>query len=274
MNSAKTGTFISTLRKQKSLTQKQLAEQLGITDKAISKWERGLGYPDIETVLPLAKALGVTANEILMGEKVETEKVNIKQVNTIVNEVVKYSKSMSKLKTKDFAKKLTIALSSIFMLTILICGICDIAINDKLSWSYYVIGGLVVAWFTLMPLINLKRNKWLVTLIGLAITSIPYLYLIESLITVKGWVSALALPLAIITIGYLFIVICIFSYLKFNKWYLSSFTALLLIPYSIIGNTLIERYVGRNIYYMHNIMALIFIVVTLSYVGYHKSRSK
>ncbi|QOR36791.1 helix-turn-helix transcriptional regulator [Clostridium sp. 'deep sea'] len=83
MNSAKTGTFISTLRKQKSLTQKQLAEQLGITDKAISKWERGLGYPDIETVLPLAKALGVTANEILMGEKVETEKVNIRKLRIL-----------------------------------------------------------------------------------------------------------------------------------------------------------------------------------------------
>lgn len=73
MDQLKIGKFIAECRKQKKLTQMQLAERLNITDKAISKWERGLAMPDTSIMLELCDILGVSVNELLYGEKIEME---------------------------------------------------------------------------------------------------------------------------------------------------------------------------------------------------------
>lgn len=65
-----TGVMIKRLREEKKLTQTELAERINVTDKAISKWETGRGYPDISLVEPLAKTLGVSVIELLSGENV------------------------------------------------------------------------------------------------------------------------------------------------------------------------------------------------------------
>ena len=68
--------FILKMRKVRNLTQKDLAEKLGVTDKAVSKWERAVSSPDISLLIPLAKALGVSTGELLSGEKMETDPDN------------------------------------------------------------------------------------------------------------------------------------------------------------------------------------------------------
>ena len=73
MDQWKTGRFIAECRKEKNLTQMQLAEQLGITDKAISKWERGISMPDTSIMLELCDILGISVNELLSGEKISME---------------------------------------------------------------------------------------------------------------------------------------------------------------------------------------------------------
>ena len=62
-----TGNTIRTLREKKGCTQRELAATLGVTDKAVSKWETGKGLPDIALIEPLAKALGVSVAELLSG---------------------------------------------------------------------------------------------------------------------------------------------------------------------------------------------------------------
>jgi len=69
MDKEKTGQLITELRKEKGLTQKQLAEALNVTDKAVSKWERGLSFPDISMLEPLSDLLGISIMEILAGER-------------------------------------------------------------------------------------------------------------------------------------------------------------------------------------------------------------
>ena len=69
MDQIKIGRFIANCRKQKNLTQMQLSEKLGITDKAISKWERGIAMPDSSIMLELCDILGISVNELLRGEK-------------------------------------------------------------------------------------------------------------------------------------------------------------------------------------------------------------
>lgn len=73
MNTTDVGRFISELRKEKGLTQKELAEKLSVTDKAVSKWETGRSAPDISLLVSLSEILGVTVIEILNGEKIEKE---------------------------------------------------------------------------------------------------------------------------------------------------------------------------------------------------------
>ena len=70
MNQYVTGTIIKTHREAKKLTQAELASILGVSDKAVSKWETGRSYPDITLIEPLAKALGLSAIELLSGENV------------------------------------------------------------------------------------------------------------------------------------------------------------------------------------------------------------
>ncbi|MBE6836164.1 MAG: helix-turn-helix domain-containing protein [Ruminococcaceae bacterium] len=76
MNQQKTGRFISSLRKEKGLTQSALAEKLGITDRAVSKWETGKSLPDAAIMLELCKILGINVNELLSGERLEMTNYN------------------------------------------------------------------------------------------------------------------------------------------------------------------------------------------------------
>ena len=71
MDQLKIGAFIATRRKQQNLTQTALAEKLGITDRAVSKWERGKGIPDASLMLSLCQILEISVNELLCGEKIE-----------------------------------------------------------------------------------------------------------------------------------------------------------------------------------------------------------
>ena len=78
MDQLRVGRFIADCRKQKALTQLQLAEKLGITDKAVSKWERGIAMPDTSIMLELCDILGISVNELLSGEKISMENNNQK----------------------------------------------------------------------------------------------------------------------------------------------------------------------------------------------------
>ena len=73
MNQEKIGKFILKLRREKNMTQQELADRIGVTDRAISKWENGRGLPDLSLMMPLCKELGITINELISGEQIEKE---------------------------------------------------------------------------------------------------------------------------------------------------------------------------------------------------------
>lgn len=93
MDKNATGRFIAELRKQKGFTQKELAEKLMVTDKAISRWETGKGHPDTSLLKPLGDVLGVSVTELLSGKKIE--EVDMKErADNIILEALNYSKRM------------------------------------------------------------------------------------------------------------------------------------------------------------------------------------
>ena len=73
LNSIKVGNFIMNKRKELGMTQQQLADKLKVSFQAVSKWENGITYPNIEILYELAIALNVTVDEILVGSEKETE---------------------------------------------------------------------------------------------------------------------------------------------------------------------------------------------------------
>ena len=96
MDNIKTGKLISSIRKDKGMTQKQLADNLGVSNATISKWETGKGFPDISLLEPLANALGITVSEILVGERQN----NNDSTNNLINDLVDISIKEQNRKTK------------------------------------------------------------------------------------------------------------------------------------------------------------------------------
>lgn len=95
MDQVKIGKFIAQCRKEKSLTQMQLAEKLEITDRAVSKWETGRAMPDSSIMLPLCEILGISVNDLLSGERVVMENHN-KETQKIILEMVKEKEKSDK----------------------------------------------------------------------------------------------------------------------------------------------------------------------------------
>lgn len=97
MDQVKIGKFIADCRKKKNLTQMQLAEKLGITDKAISKWERGIAMPDSSIMLELCDILGISVNELLSGEEIKMENYNKEMENKLLEMVEEKERSDKQL---------------------------------------------------------------------------------------------------------------------------------------------------------------------------------
>lgn len=105
MDKEKTGQLITRLRKDKGLTQKQLADALNVTDKAVSKWERGLSFPDISMLEPISELLDISIMEILAGEKLDgTESMTRLEAKELIDasveigdEEIRHKKQISRL---------------------------------------------------------------------------------------------------------------------------------------------------------------------------------
>lgn len=104
MDAKKFGTFIATLRKENNMTQVELAQKLQVTDKAVSKWERGLGFPDINTIEPLADALGVSVLEIMRSERIAETKITQDTASAALTDIFEFVKLQRKAERKSIFK--------------------------------------------------------------------------------------------------------------------------------------------------------------------------
>ena len=134
MDNAKTGTFIKELRKEKHLTQKELANLLHVTDRAVSKWERGLCAPDISLLEPLAAALDVTIVELLSGEHGNSRE-HTANAESVAKKVIDYSEGEIAQKTKAFTRKVIAYILSAFLLFfLLIPTLNGLIVGEGFAW--------------------------------------------------------------------------------------------------------------------------------------------
>lgn len=123
MDPRKTGNIIAEARRNNNMTQAELAEKLYVSDKAVSKWERGICFPDIATLIPLTEILNISLYDLLRGEKMK----NNEDINNTLKDTIKYSNS----ELKRNKKKNIIISSIIIFIIIIISSIIIININNN-----------------------------------------------------------------------------------------------------------------------------------------------
>lgn len=119
MDQMKIGKFIATCRKEKKLTQSQLAEKLNVTDRSVSKWETGKCMPDLSLFKPLCDELGITLTEFINGEKISNNDLKEKSDLTLKNTIEYTNKKISKGKKIIILITITFSIIFLFLLVFL-----------------------------------------------------------------------------------------------------------------------------------------------------------
>lgn len=235
------GQFIFQLRKEKKITQKELASQLHITDKAVSKWERGLSYPDISLLNSLSEILGVTTSELLNGQRSEECAGDVK---ASVDNALVYAEETAKGRIAYFRNIWAIAFSLFMLLSITVCVVCDIVISGKITWSRYPVSSILFAWLVLIPLVKSGKKGVFCSLAVLSLSILPFLYVLDQ------WIGSVSiLPIGIFTsllsVLYLWCVYFIFQKMKRRKWLAGGISLLLSIPLCLALNVGVAKVLGQ-----------------------------
>ena len=143
MDTKEFGSFIAKQRKAVGLTQKELAEKLMVTDKAISRWENGHGYPDIETLEELSSALDVSLLELMHSKKNETDSVTVEEASKTISDTIKMNLGDRRRERKMTILFLTVSLLVILFLSIF-RGAGKILIITVAVGLAYLIGALLM----------------------------------------------------------------------------------------------------------------------------------
>ena len=131
MNAQKTGSLIAAIRKEQNRTQEDVASELGVSSAAISKWERGIGFPDVSLIEPLATSLGITIAELFKGERIENGDAN--EYENLLSDVVKVSKNEISKKKKISNWIIAITVAVLYLL------ISIITQKWEITWMVWIV---------------------------------------------------------------------------------------------------------------------------------------
>ena len=178
MNQEKISVFIQQTRKEKGMTQKELADMLGISDKTISKWETGKGMPDMDFLMPLCNALEININELLSGEK-NTSNNYTKKTKENIMSWLKENREHKKGTTIQVVTGIVLGLIALFSM-IFVSGFSSIA------WfiDFFTLAELVLLCAACVLLSGCKNKKDVIEVIRMSV--IPAGVLISLTASVLG----------------------------------------------------------------------------------------
>ena len=153
MDAKKFGSFLQARRRELGLTQSQLGEKLGVTDKAISRWERGVGFPDISLLEPLAAALGLTVVELMRSERMEQEAIPTAKADQAVIETLDLAQEQSRNRFRS--RMLTFGLIPLVILVDLFLSMVIDRYLDGPEWVR-VLSIAVVSWGVLFAVLGIR----------------------------------------------------------------------------------------------------------------------
>lgn len=267
MDENRIGPFIAELRKENKMTQKELAEKLHITDKAVSKWERGLSCPDITLLTSIADIFGVTANELLNGQRRETTDTDME--NSIDHAFI-YAEKTAKRKMVSVRNVLTLIFSILMLLGIVVCSVCDVAISGMLTWSRYPISSIIFAWLIFAPLIKYGNKGALISLAAYSILIIPFLFVISKILGGSDLIMSIGIRISLLSMIYLWCVYLIFKRLKARKMIAVAFSLLLTIPLCFAINLTLSIYILEPLIDIWDVIS--FVAILVSAVFFYKKQ--
>lgn len=240
MNENRIGQFIAELRKEKKITQKDLATQLHITDKAVSKWERGLSCPDIVLLTSIADILGVTTSELLNGEKNSSV-----DAETTVDNILNYAEKTVNKKIVTIQNIVAISFSLVLLLGVITCSICDMAISHGFTWSLYPISTSIFVWLISIPVIKFGKKGIMYSLISLSVFIIPFILVLNAIIEGKTLLVPIGIRMSLIAVVFLWLVYLIFRFLKNRILVATAISLLLIIPLCLIINVSLSIFISE-----------------------------
>ena len=128
MDATRFGLFVAEMRKENHMTQAELATKIEVTDKAVSRWERGLGFPDINSLEPLAEALGVSVLELMKSEKIVETNIQCGDADTVLTDTIKAVEHQKQVERQQEKRMILIAIGAVAMLSIFALFI------DNIGW--------------------------------------------------------------------------------------------------------------------------------------------
>ncbi len=135
MNQEHIGKYIAKLRKEKKITQEELAEKLGVSSKSISRWETGRNMPDLSLITPLCKELGTTINELLSGEKLNEKEYQEKLEENIIKTIDFTDKKLRKTRRIFYSIIIIIVVFIITLITLFCIDVNRMRNNEPVFFS-------------------------------------------------------------------------------------------------------------------------------------------
>ncbi len=197
MDNQKFGRFIRDLRKKANMTQKELGEKLNVTDKAVSKWERGLGFPDISIINLLAETFGITASEVLNAEIGKKDTIDVeKAVQEAVESVTKEKEKKENRKRKLIKiVKIVSIIIFVLMFFLQLGYLCIMKpngyeyINDLI---FYIVNELIMITgvvFLILQIKKLKNIKIVAVIIAVILSTINLAFMINNGMNIRTILS-------------------------------------------------------------------------------------
>ena len=233
MKDSSLGSFLQQLRKENQLTQKELASQLHVTDKAVSKWERDLSAPDISLLIPLAQILGVSTTELLQGRRMADPPQA--ETESSVAEALRYSDRQVRHRLRRLWAHALLLFSALCLLAAGICLLCDFCLSGRLSWSLIVLLSLALAWVVTVPLFQAKVHRVRACFLALSLALIPYLLGLWTLLPLP---LPFTLATAAVSLAGLWAAYGVCRKLRHRPWRAAGAVLLLTIPVSFLIDSL------------------------------------
>jgi len=266
VNQTEIGKFISGCRKEKKLTQAELAEKLNITDRAVSKWETGKSMPDSSIMLELCEILGITVNELLSGQKVSVESYERKADENLV--ALKRRAENNKNRTVI----ISILFSAALFIGVMVCFICDIAISGHFTWSLIPASSIAFAWVIAFPGLIAGRRGIAVSLLSCSVFVIPYLYLLSRLLGVKEVIS-IGAAVSVPSIAFLWVIFAVCFFIgKKDKWTASGVSLLCAVPFVFVINLILSRMIEEPVADVWDLLT-VFVLLVLAVVSFLRARA-
>ena len=178
MNQEKIGKFIAECRKTKKLTQSELAEKLGVTDKSVSNWENGRNMPDLSLFKTLCELLDISINDLISGEKLSKEIYQEKLEENII-------------KTIDYTNKKVIAKNNYIGIILIIFGILIVITSMTIIPSESSWGSIYSIFGSLISLVGVLKLSKKLPLLKKILLSLGYIILLSILLIVIDFISVI-----------------------------------------------------------------------------------